>query len=117
MSDIVFLNRDNTIDLLLVADGVPVAASSITRVLLTLGSTTIDSDDAGFGAGQAFDVTQTQNVRYLGTDYADQSILRLKLGGVSGLAAGEYTARLVTIDPDNTGGLVWSDSHPIEVRA
>ena len=45
MSEIVYLTHDNTIDLLLKADGVVQDLSSVTKITATFGATTITSTD------------------------------------------------------------------------
>lgn len=115
--EVVYLNRDNAIDLALMADGAPVAASALSRVVLVLGATTLDSAVLGFGADQPFDCTRTQSATIFGVSYPALSSLRLTLGHVSGLAAGDYTARLITYDDDHPNGLVWTEALEITVRA
>jgi hypothetical protein len=91
ITEIVYLNRDNTNDLLLKADGSAQDLSSVTRMTLKLDSTTIDSDISP----DAFD-----------WDTGVTGKLVLALGGES-ITEGEYTAKLTVYDPDNTQGIFW----------
>lgn len=113
MSDpeVVYLSRDNSIDLVLLSNGSPVALSGITRVVLVLGATTLDSSVAGFGSGQAFDATVNGNYEGAAVD-----VLRMKLGGLA-VPAGSYRGRLVTYDSDHPNGLVWTERLRVEVTA
>jgi hypothetical protein len=107
---IVYLDRDNTIDLVLLADEVPVDLSAVSRAILELADAVLDSADLGFGPGEVFEVATGT---YLG---ATVDVLRMRLGGET-LAVGDYQARLVIYDPDHAGGLVWTDTLPIRVTA
>ena len=91
ITEIVYLNRDNTNDVLLKADGSAQDLSAVTRMTLELDSTTIDSDTSP----DAFD-----------WDTGTTGKLVLALGGES-ITAGEYTAKLTVYDPDNDDGIFW----------
>lgn len=111
MREIVYQGRDNAIDLVLLADGEPVALDVITRVVLEVGETTLDSDALGLGVGQPFD--PTKSVTYEG---ASVDALTLRLGG-QGLTPGDHdNCRLIVYDPDHPSGLVWTDALALEVR-
>ncbi len=100
-------DRDNASDFVLAVDGVPLAdASAITRMVLTLGSVTVDSDtDNG--------IDWSGMTVYHGRPAA---LLRLKLGSVSGLNVGdELEGDLVVYDPDNPAGVVWVRGYPFRV--
>ena len=86
----VYLGHDNTIDLLLKADGAAVDLSAVTRMTLEVDSTVIDSAVST----TAFDWD------------TDSTKLVLALGGES-ITAGTYKATLTVYDPDNADGLVW----------
>ncbi len=106
MLGIVYNNRNNTHDRVLVADRPgsarqAIGADQFTRYLLVMGGTTLDSNTVGLGAGLPFDNSlditwNGQTIKYL----------RLRLGG-QGLAPGKYRARLVVFDASNPNGLVW----------
>lgn len=91
-----FNGRNNTIDLLLKADGAAVDLSDVTRMTLTVGSTTLDS--ATHPA--YFDWVHTPAV-------TGKLVLAL---GAAGLTAGEYQrATLVVYSADNVSGVRWPD--------
>jgi len=88
----VYLGHDNTIDLLLTADGAAVDLSSVTRMTLELDAgTTIDFDESP----AAFD-----------WDTGTTGKLVLALGGET-IPAGTYRTTLTVYDPDNAAGIVW----------
>ena len=87
----VYNGHDNTIDLLLKADGAAQDLSSVTRMTLEVDSVTIDSAISG----SAFD-----------WDTGTTGKIILALGGES-LTAGAYRATLTVYDPTNTDGIVW----------
>ena len=87
----VYNGHDNTIDLLLKAEGVAEDLSSVTRMTLEVSTTTVDSDVSG----SAFDWAP-------GT--TGKVILTL---GAEGLAVGTYQATLTVYDTTNTNGIVW----------
>lgn len=88
----VYLDRDNTIDLVLMADGVAADLAAVTRVTLSFGDTDVDSATA---AG-VFDWS------------GGSGLLTLQLGGQE-IAVGRYDARLVVYDPTHANGIVWGD--------
>ena len=90
-TEIVYNGHDNTIDLLLKADGVAEDLSSVTRMTLEVAGSTIDSDVSG----AAFDWA---------TGVTGKLILAL---GDEGLTAGSYRATLTVYDSTNTDGIVW----------
>lgn len=91
ITEIIYLNLDNTIDLLLKADGSAQDLSTVTRMTLELDSTIIDSDSSP----DAFD-----------WDTGVTGKLVLALGGES-ITEGEYITKLTIYDPDNTNGVFW----------
>ena len=94
MSEIVFLAHDNTIDLLLKADGTAQDLSAVTKITATFGSTTITSTDKAAGA-----------IKWDQSGY-DTGEIRLDLGGES-ITAGSYYTAIVVYDATNTNGVVW----------
>jgi len=91
MREIVYLNRDNVIDLQLQADGSAVDLTPVTRMTLTLdGTTTIDSQTSP----GAFDWS------------GGNGVVVLALGGES-IGPGRYAAELAVYDAVNTQGIVW----------
>jgi len=96
ITEIVYLARDNTIDLLLKADGSAQDLSAVTQMTLELDeTTTIDSDDSP----DAFD-----------WDTGTTGKLILALGGES-ITEGDYTAKLTVYDPTNENGVFWGYIH------
>lgn len=105
MADIteqIYLDRDNVIDLLLKADGEAQDLSAVTRmVLLEDGEEfTIDSDEA---AG-VFD-----------WETGTTGKITLTLGAQDDIEEGTYKVWLIVYDPSNTNGIVW-DSFFIRAR-
>lgn len=91
---VIYSGRDNTIDLVLTQQNKDVALNNVSRMVLTVGNQTLDSDVAA----AAFDWTQE--------DAAGNDKLVLKLGAF--LSAGiNGRARLVVYDAINTNGIVW----------
>ena len=90
-TEIVYDGHDNTIDLLLKADGVAQDLSSVTRMTLEVGSSIVDSAVSGSAFDWAPGVT-------------GKLILVL---GDEGLTAGSYRATLTVYDSTNTDGIVW----------
>jgi hypothetical protein len=90
-TEVVYLGRDNTVDLLLKADGSAQDLSGVTRMVLVVGETEIDSDLSP----DAFD-----------WDTGTTGKVVLALGDES-LSEGTYTAWLVVYDASNPDGIVW----------
>lgn len=90
-TETVYLGYDNTIDLILKADGVAVDLSSVTRITLDFDGTIVDSDVSA----DAFD----WNTGTTGK-------ISLSLGQET-ISVGTYNVQLVVYDPDNTHGVVW----------
>jgi copper chaperone CopZ len=103
MSEIVFLAHNNTIDLLLKADGVAQDLSNVTKITATFRATTIISEDHVSGS-----------IKWDNAGYATGEI-RLDLGGQT-IAARSYCVPIVVYDLANTDGVVWGYV-PIEVKA
>lgn len=102
-TEIVYLGHDNSIDLILKADGTAVDLSSVTQMTVTLGGTTITS------AGG-----DTDPIRWAKSGY-DTGEVRLYLGGQT-IPAGSYRAVLVVYDSVNLNGIVWGERIPIAVE-
>lgn len=93
-TEIAYLGHDNSIDLVLKADGAAVDLTSVTRMTLSLGSVLIDSDNGS-----------TDPIRWTKSDYVTGEV-RLFLGGISA-PPNTYDAWLVVYDPSNVDGIVW----------
>ena len=91
ITEIVYLNYDNKIDLLLKADGEVQSLDAVTRMTLSFDSTTIDSDNSP----DAFDWD---------TGVTGKLVLAL---GEESISEGSYIAKLTVYDPDNENGIVW----------
>lgn len=87
----VYNNRDNTVELALYVNQSLLTHNTITRAIIQVGSTQIDS------ATQPtwFDFT-----------HADRIIFKL---GSAGLSAGGQVGRIVIYDDTYTGGVVWGE--------
>jgi len=97
----VHLNRDNTVDLCLKEGGIALTVaemSAITRMVLKVGSVTVDSDDDP----DCFDWT---------SGVAGKVILDL---GPQTLLVGANQARLIVYSADNANGLAWGNE-PFEI--
>ncbi len=95
MIEVAYLGRDNSIDLLLKADGSAVDLSSVTRMVLVVSATTQVSS-----TNQASDPIRWDQVGY------DAGEIRLFLKDQD-LTSGKNTAQLIVYDPTNTDGVVW----------
>ena len=105
LRETVYLNRDNTVDLLLKADGAAQDLSSVTKMIIKeqAGSFNIDSDTYG----SAFDWnTGTTGKLVLDLAAALQT---------ENVAAGTYATYLIVIDPTNSDGIIW-DILTLEVK-
>lgn len=96
LREIVYKNRDNSIDLLLLADGAAVDISASTKMWLDLGNSTIvKSDEVAAGT----------------FDWASEGAsgkLKLKLGALTQFTAGlTYEADLIVFDAVNINGINW----------
>jgi len=94
MSEIVYLTHDNTIDLLLKADGVVQDLSGVTKITATFGATTITSTDKAAGA-----------IKWDQAGY-DTGEIRLDLGDET-IPATAYQVYIVIYDSAHTDGVVW----------
>jgi hypothetical protein len=91
MTTIAWLDRNNTIDIVLYEDGVLINHTLITRMLLVFDAVTIDSNTSP----AMFDFSSAQKVVFKPL--------------TSTLAEGTYEVRVITYDVINTDGIVWGD--------
>jgi len=91
----VYNSRNNTIDLLLKADGAAVDLSSVTRMVVEDVAGDWSVDESTTPAAFARSLTVTGKV-----------VISL---GAQSLTAGKYACRLIVYDPANTSGIVWGD--------
>jgi len=97
ITEIFYLGHDNTIDLLLKADGEAVDLSPVTRIDLEIKNVVTISS-----------TSYPDVIRWTGLDVTGKVII--SLDDYDGeLPVGKYRARLVVYDPTNTDGIVWGD--------
>ena len=116
LSEKVYLNRDNSIKLGLLADGAPINAASLTRVVMTLtdGDGNVSTFDSNVDSN-AFDWTsETAQVSDTVTGIL---IIKLQDAAVPPAAADDYMANLIVYDAANTDGLNWDVAFPLQVIA
>ena len=95
--EIVYLGRNNTIDLLLKADGSAQDLSAVTRMIVKQndGDWEIDYDDYN-------------NAFNWNTGITGKVILDMAAAlAAETVAAGEYIVRLIVYDPTNIDGIIW----------
>ena len=92
ITETVYLERDNAIDLQLLADGAVVSLASVNRMEVTAdnGAWSVSSETAP----DAFDWS------------AGNGMVTIALG-LQAIPAGNHTARLVVYDPSNQHGIIW----------
>lgn len=100
--EIVFLGHDNSIDLILKADGTTQNLSSVTRMTLSFGDQLIESTNE-----------ETDPIRWAKVGYATGEV-RLFLGGEV-IDPKTYHAPLIVYDLTNEDGIVWG-TVPISVE-
>ena len=91
IEEIVYKNRDNTIQLSLTTNGTAITHTSIRKCQVKVKNTVIDS---------------SINPSYFDFTNADRLILKL---GDAGLTAGQYTAKLYIFDSTSVEGLFWKE--------
>lgn len=106
----VYNGRDNELEFpIFDSAGVVTDLSTVTRVTITIGTTTIDSDVVGSSV-----IWWTETASYRG---ATVDVLKMVLGG-QGLAVAEYAdCELVIYDADHTNGRRIENPIKIEVVA
>ncbi len=110
----IYLLRDNSIKLGLTADGVPIDASTLTRVVakLTNEAGTVSTFDSDIDA-VAFDFTsETAQVSDTITGIL---VIKLQDAGSPPAAADDYTMDLILYDAANTSGIHWDSPFPVQV--
>ncbi len=110
----IYLDRDNSIKLGLTADGAPISAATLTRVIvkLTNGAGTVTTFDSNTDVN-AFDfTTETAQVSDTVT-----GILVIKLQDASSppVAGDDYTMDLIIYDAANVNGIHWDSPFPVQV--
>lgn len=112
----IFLNRDNAIKLGLTADGMPIDASTLTRVIvkLTDDAGTVYTYDSNSDAG-VFDYTsETAQV-----SDTETGILVMKIQDAASPppAGDDYVLDLILYDAQNADGIHWDAPFPVQVIA
>jgi len=95
LTEIVYLNHDNTIDLILKADGTAVDLSSVTKMTVTFGTITLTSTN------QVADPILWVQVGY------ERGEVHLILGDANIPAKSYKNVYLVVYDSIYTDGIVW----------
>ena len=90
----VYLGRDNTINLILKADGSAVDLTAVTKISITFGTTVIESSNG-----------VTDPILWVQTGYNTGEI-RLKLGAQA-IPAGTYQAALIVYEATYPNGIHW----------
>ncbi len=101
--EVAYLNHDNSIDVILKADGAAQPLGSVNKITLTFGTKLITSQNG-----------DTEPIRWAKAGYQVGEV-RLFLGAQN-IPVGSYNAPLIVYDPGNTLGIVW-DYLPIKVVA
>jgi hypothetical protein len=109
--EVIFIGRDNKINLILYENDTAVDLSAVTQIRLAFANTTVVLT-ATASTGPVISWAQTT--------YATGEVV-INAGGsslISSVMAGRrYRCSLVTFDPDNSTGLVWDDNIPVRVKA
>ncbi len=104
--EIIWIGRDNSIDLQLFANSSATDLAAVTQIKLNLGNVVIDSTSASSGY-----------IRWNQIGYKTGEIRIFGGSTVLSLSTGRYNAKLVVFDPSNTAGVVWDDDVPIRVKS
>jgi hypothetical protein len=112
----IFLSRDNAIKLGLTADGAPVSASTLTRVVvkLTDGAGTVTTFDSDVDTNVFDFTTETAQVSDIVTGLL---VIKLQDAVSPPTAADDYTMNLIVYDAANTDGIDWDSPFPVQVIA
>lgn len=107
--EVLYLGRDNSINLQLWASGTGTTESSavslaaVTEIKLRLGSAVINSTDAAAGV-----------IRWNQAGYKTGEI---RISASTLLSTGTFNAALAVIDPTNSTGVIWDDDIPIRIKS
>jgi len=111
----IYLNRDNAIKLGLTADGVPINAGSLTRVVveLTDGDGNVTTFDSAGADGNAFDWTsETAQVSDTETGIL---VIKLQDANVAPSVGDDYMMNIIVYDTLNSAGINWDVAFPVQV--
>lgn len=107
--EVLYIGRDNSIDLQLWASGTGTTESSavnlaaVTEIKLRLGGLLINSTDSAAGV-----------IRWNQAGYKTGEI---RIFASTALSTGAFTAALAVIDPTNSTGIVWDDDIPLRIKS
>jgi len=101
----IWIGRDNTIEIILKANGVAQSLSSVTHMEFVISGTTYSSVTSGY-----FDWESRGTGSGTTTGWTS-----LSFGGAPGLTPGTFDAELIVYDPANTSGIVWGEL-PLRIR-
>lgn len=102
MYELVWLEHDNYVRLVLIADGAPVSTSAITQVKTVFVPLEGGSQQVVSSTNSSSDM-----IRWGQSGYETGEI-RLFLGN-SGIPPGIYLAYLIVYDPEKPDGIVWGE--------
>jgi len=110
----IYLDRDNSIKLGLTADGAPVDASTLTRVIvkLTDADGTVTTFDSNTDVN-AFDYTS--ETAQVSDTVIGILVIKLQDAAVPPAAANDYTLDLILYDAANVNGVHWDSPFPVQV--
>ena len=110
----IFLNRDNAIKLGLTADGQPISAATLTRVIvkLTAGDGTVSTFDSNTDV-DAFDFTS--ETAQVSDTVIGILVIKLQEAITPPTAANDYTMDIIVYDPANVNGIHWDSPFPVQV--
>lgn len=94
----IYVDHDNTVDLILKSDGVAVDLSNATKISISIGGTTFES------ANKATGVITWDQVGY------ETGEIRIDIGnetGLDALAGSTYDAEITVFDASNPNGIAW----------
>lgn len=96
MAETIYQAHDNSIDLILKADGVAVGTSTVTMITASFGTVLCKSTDAASGI-----------IRWNQAGY-DTGEIRMFLGSATSVVPDKYLdVPIVVYDPTNSNGVVW----------
>lgn len=87
----IWLGRDNAIELQLQDAGKAIDHTAITRVVVDIGASVLDS---------------STNPAWFDLSKADRLVFKF---GQSSVAPGQYRVRIIIYDPSHPNGLIWGD--------
>lgn len=110
----IYLNRDNAIKLGLVADGTPIDARSLTRVVakLTASDGTVTTYDSNVDVN-AFDFTS--NIEQVSDAVTGILVIKLQDAITPPAPANDYMMNVIVYDAATPNGINWDSAFPVEV--